>query len=299
MLDCFTGSGTTPAVAERLNRRWIAVDIGRFAIHTTRKRLMDLPGCKPFEVANLGRYERQVWQAATTGPAYSAYLDFIIGLYGASVLHGFTHLHGTVGATAVHVGAVDAPVSAAEIKDALQEALSAGHLSLDVLGWEWELGLNELIDDEARALGITLRLRTIPREVMDPRVVKSGEFVFHELAYAKVATTVRGRVVSVSLEDFVLPNPELVPASVRDKISGWADYVDYWAVDFTFEQGAEDGTQDTFRNQWQSYRTRASRSLELTAVHEYDEPGAHTVLVKVVDVFGNDSTTSVPVSVKK
>lgn len=294
VLDCFAGSGTTAAVAERLGRRWVAVDIGRFAIHTTRKRLLDLPGCKPFQVANLGRYERQVWQQATTGPAYEAYLDFVVRLYGAAPLEGFTHLHGSLGARTVHVGAVDAPVSAAEIKDALEEARSAGHVGLDVLGWEWELGLHEMIEDEARARGIDLRLRRIPREVMDPRVVASGEVVFHELAYAKVATTVRRRSLAVTLEDFVLPTPELVPASVRDKITGWADYVDYWAVDFTFEQGGD----DTFRNQWQSYRTRASRALELTAHHEYDEAGPHTVLVKVVDVFGNDTTTAVPVSVK-
>ncbi len=97
------------------------------------------------------------------------------------------------------------------------------------------------------------------------------------------------------LEDFVLPTPELVPASARDKITGWADYVDYWAVDFTF---GSDGDTDTFRNQWQSYRTRASRTLELEAHHDYEEPGSHTVLVKVVDVFGNDTTTAVPVAVK-
>jgi adenine-specific DNA-methyltransferase len=294
VLDCFAGSGTTPAVAEKLGRRWIAVDIGRFAVHTTRKRLMDIPGCKAFEVANLGRYERQVWQQATTGPAYGAYLDFVVELYGAVPVEGFTHLHGTLGPRAVHVGAVDAPVSAAEIKDALEEARAAGHPGLDVLGWEWELGLHDMIADEARARGVDLRLRRIPREVMDPRVVASGEYVFHELAYAKVATTVRGRDVHVSLEDFVLSNPDLVLPGVRDKITGWADYVDYWAVDFTFEQGGD----DTFRNQWQSYRTRASRSLELTAHHTYDKPGPHAVLVKVVDVFGNDTTTAVPVSVK-
>jgi adenine-specific DNA-methyltransferase len=181
VLDCFAGSGTTPAVAEKLGRRWIAVDIGRFAVHTTRKRLMDIPGCKAFEVANLGRYERQVWQQATTGPAYGAYLDFVVELYGAVPVEGFTHLHGTLGPRAVHVGAVDAPVSAAEIKDALEEARAAGHPGLDVLGWEWELGLHDMIADEARARGVDLRLRRIPREVMDPRVVASGEYVFHEL----------------------------------------------------------------------------------------------------------------------
>ncbi len=295
VLDCFAGSGTTPAVAERLNRRWIAADIGRFAIHTTRKRLLDLPGCKPFEVANLGRYERQVWQVETTGAQVQAYLDFVVELYGAQPVAGYQHVHGTLGPRGVHVGAVDAPVTLAEIKDTLDEAAGAGYPSVDVLGWEFEMGLHELVQDVAKAVGLDLRLRRIPREVMDPRAVASGEIAFHELAYVKVDTTVKRRAVQVTLADFVLPNPDLVPASVREKVTGWKDYVDYWAVDFTF--GAE-GDTDTFRNQWQSYRTRSHRALELTADHGYDEPGEHTVLVKVVDIFGNDTTTAVRVTVR-
>ena len=294
VLDCFAGSGTTPAVAERLGRRWVAVDIGRFAVHTTRKRLLDIPGCKPFVVANLGRYERQVWQQATTGEQVQAYLDFVVELYGAAPLHGFMHLHGTIGPRAVHVGAVDAPVTLAGIKDALDEASGSGHQALDVLGWEFEMGLHELVQGVAKAAGTDLRLRRIPREVMDPRAVASGEVTFHELAFVKVKTKRTKRQVDVTLADFVLPNPELVPASVRDKVSTWSDYVDYWAVDFTF--GAE-GDTDTFRNQWQSYRTRADRALDLTAHHEYDDPGTYTVLAKVVDIFGNDTTTAVQVEV--
>jgi adenine-specific DNA-methyltransferase len=295
VLDCFVGSGTTAAVAEKLKRRWVAVDIGRFAIHTTRKRLLDIPQCAPFVVANLGRYERQVWQDATTGPQVRAYLDFVVALYGASPTEEFRHLHGTKGRRAVHVGAIDAAVSFTEIKESLDEAAVVGHPGLDVLGWEFEMGLHELVQDEARARGVDLQLRRIPREVMDQRAVDSGEVVFHELAYLEVATTARKRNLTVTLTDFVLPNPDLVPASVRSKISGWADYVDYWAVDFTY--GAS-GHGDTFHNQWQSYRTRADRKLERNATNDYDEPGSYTVLVKVVDIFGNDTTTAVEVSVK-
>ncbi|HSL09048.1 MAG TPA: site-specific DNA-methyltransferase [Pseudonocardiaceae bacterium] len=294
VLDCFVGSGTTAAVAEKLKRRWVAIDIGRFAIHTTRKRLLDIPQCAPFVVANLGRYERRAWQGATTGPQLRAYLDFVVTLYGAAPVTEFQHLHATKGGRAVHVGAIDTAVSFAEIKEALDEAAAAGHPGLDVLGWEFERGLHELAPDEARARGIDLRLRRIPREVMDPRAVESGEVVFHELACLKVTTTVHKRNATVTLTDFVLSNPDLVPAAVRSKISGWADYVDYWAVDFTY--GAA-GHGDTFHNQWQSYRTRANRRLVLNATHDYDEAGIYTILVKVIDIFGNDTSTAAQVSV--
>lgn len=65
VLDCFGGSGTTAAVAEKLKRRWITCDLGRFAIHTVRKRLLSIPDVRPFVVQNLGKYERQLWQAQT------------------------------------------------------------------------------------------------------------------------------------------------------------------------------------------------------------------------------------------
>lgn len=293
VLDCFAGSGTTAAVAEKLKRRWIAVDIGRFAIHTTRKRLLAIPGCAPFTVANLGRYERQVWQQATTGEQLRAYLDFVVDLYDAKPITDATLVHGEQGRRAVHVGSVDAPVSAQEIVDAADEAAALGYRALDVLGWEWDLGLHELVQDEARARGIELRLRRIPREVMDPRVIAAGDVVFHELAYVKVDAAVTKRQLTLTLRDFVLPNPDLLAAGIRDKITAWSDYIDYWAVDFTF--GATDG--DTFHNQWQSYRSRANRALELTAHHGYDAAGPHTVLVKVIDIFGNDTTARVEVTV--
>jgi len=69
VLDCFVGGGTTAAVAEKLNRRWITCDLGRFAIHTTRKRLLGITGVKPFVVQNLGKYERQQWQVAEFAPS--------------------------------------------------------------------------------------------------------------------------------------------------------------------------------------------------------------------------------------
>lgn len=295
VLDCFAGSGTTAAVAEKLGRRWVTADIGRFAVHTTRKRLLAIPGCSPFIVANLGRYERQVWQSTTTGEAHEAYIHFILELYAAQPGREFQFLHGTREGRAVYVGNVDAPVTQAEIMDAIDEARTSGFTEVDVLGWEFEMGLHELIEDEIGGLGVALRLRRIPREVMEPRAVVAGDVVFHELAYARVEAAVHGRVVTVRLTDFALPTPDLLPASVLSKIENWSDYVDYWAIDFTSGLG-EAGS--TFHNQWQAYRTREARELELVAQHEYEQPGTYLIEAKVVDIFGNDTTTATRVVVE-
>jgi hypothetical protein len=290
VLDCFAGSGTTAAVAEQLGRRWVAIDIGRFAVHTTRKRLLATPSVKPFVVANLGQYERQWWQQATTGAEVEAYLDFIVQLYRAKPTRGFAHVHGTSGSTAVHIGAVDAPVTFDEVAVAIEDAASGGFTGLDVLGWEWEMGLHEMVQDEAKERSLRLRLRRIPREVMDPRAALSGDVTFHELAHVKARTALQRRLVTVTIEDFVLSSPDLIPEAVRNKVKTWSDYIDYWAVDFTHDGGV-------FLNTFQSFRSRAEPKLGLTAQHAYDAKGAYTVLVKVVDIFGADTTTALSVRV--
>jgi DNA modification methylase len=137
VLDCFCGSGTTAAVAEKLNRRWITCDLGRFAIHTTRKRLLGIENVKPFVVQNLGKYERQAWQAAEFGgPERAAevtaqYRRFILELYHARPITGYNWLHGLKGGRMVHVGAVDAPISPGDVQQiALEFRKATGGLGL-------------------------------------------------------------------------------------------------------------------------------------------------------------------------
>jgi len=289
--DFFCGSGTTGAVAEKLGRRWIMADLGRYAIHTTRKRLLGIDNCKPFVVQNLGKYERQYWQGVTFKkrsdeqlPIYE-YIQFILRLYNAEPLTGMLHIHGKKGKRFVHVGAVDAPVTLTEIKEAMDEVKRAGQKALDILGWEWEMGLHDVVEKAAKESGVHLRLLSIPRDVMDPRAAEKGDIVFYELAYLEVDVkpTKDGRFV-VELRDFAIPNLDLIPQEVRDKVKKWSDYIDYWAVDW-------DWNEDTFHNMWQSYRTRKERKLQLISdAHKYENSGNHKIMVKVIDIFGNDTT---------
>lgn len=292
--DFFCGSGTTAAVAEKLGRRWITCDLGRYAIHTTRKRLLDIPDSKPFEVLNLGKYERAYWQGVTFGEtptepnqaAIAAYIAFILELYKAQGLAG-SHIHGKKGRALIHVGAVDAPVTINQVNEALAECATLGQKELHILGWEWEMGMNDPIIKHAQAeYGISLRLLNIPREVMEKRAVECGDIRFFDLAYLEAEVKPEGkekRSIRVELKNFVIPDTDLIPDEVRDKIGKWSDYIDYWAVDWDFRH-------DTFMNQWQTYRTRSQRKLDLVSdAHTYKEPGAYSILIKVVDIFGNDT----------
>jgi hypothetical protein len=296
--DFFCGSGTTLAVAEKRGRRWIGCDLGRFAIHTTRKRLLDIPDCKPFEILNLGKYERKYWQMngisgrqKDSQKAIFEYLAFIVKLYHAEPVIGFSHLHGRKAGRMVHVGATDAPVTLSEIIEALEECSANKLTALDVLGWEWEMGLHDVVGNEAKRRGIDLRLLNIPREVMDKRAVEAGDVHFYELAYVETEVRQQGIAVQVALKDFIIPSLELVPLEVRDKVKKWSDYIDYWAIDWDFKE-------DTFHNQWQSYRTRKHPTLAAESEwHTYPSSGAYKLLVKIVDIFGNDTTKLLEVKV--
>jgi adenine-specific DNA-methyltransferase len=300
--DFFCGSGTTLAVAEKLGRRWIGCDLGRWSIHVTRKRMLEIEKCKPFEVLNLGKYERQYWQGVTfgetkekslTAQSLYEYLAFVLRLYGAQPVAGMANLHGKKGKAMVHIGAVDAPVTIAEIDAAIEECAKLKQSELHVLGWEWEMGLYDLMVEAAKKKTVKLLLLQIPREVMEQQAAAKGDVNFFELAYleAKIDKP-RKMTVEVVLKDFVIPNTELIPEEVRSKIKKWSDYIDYWAVDWDFQN-------DTFMQGWVAYRRRTERKLVLTSdTHTYEKPGKYRILVKVIDIFGNDTSQAFDTEVK-
>jgi len=309
--DFFCGSGTTLAVAEKLGRRWIGCDLGRWAIHVTRKRLLGIENCKPFEILNLGKYERQYWQGVTFGEAKDKplaeralyeYLAFILKLYGAQPVAGMAHLHGKKGRAMVHVGAVDAPVTIDEVNQALDECAKLKQTELHVLGWEWEMGLagpnNDVrkgspMHEIAKQKGVKLLLLQIPREVMEQQAAAKGDVRFFELAYFEAKINQPKKLtVQVELRDFATPNADLIPEDVRSKIKKWSDYIDYWAVDWDFRN-------DTFMQGWVAYRTRKERKLPIVSdTHTYEKPGRYRILIKVIDIFGNDTSQAFDMEVK-
>jgi site-specific DNA-methyltransferase (adenine-specific)/adenine-specific DNA-methyltransferase len=106
--DFFCGSGTTLAVAEKLGRKWIGTDLGKFAIHTTRKRMISIQrqlkeegkDYRAFEILNLGKYERQHYiginenlrdeeKRKLQAQKEQHFLDLILQAYKAESVKGF------------------------------------------------------------------------------------------------------------------------------------------------------------------------------------------------------------------
>jgi adenine-specific DNA-methyltransferase len=314
ILDCFCGSGTTAAVAEKLGRRWITCDLGRFAIHTARKRLLSIPNVRPFVVQNLGKYERQAWQAAEFGQgdqrqaaaAQLQYRRFILDLYHAEPLENHIWLHGVRNGRFVHVGSVDSPVAVGDVQAIAHEVFRVGGQGMtnavDILGWDFAFETNETIKQLMEANNIKTRFLKIPREVLEKKAVEQGDIRFYELAALSLKVSQRaketigeesagGRYATVTLTDFVMP-PDGIPEDVQQAVKHWSQWIDYWAVDWDFKD-------DTFHNMDQRYRTRKDPKIQLSLAHLYEEPGKYQVVVKVIDILGNDTTKALIIDVTK
>ena len=289
--DFFCGSGTTLAVAEKLGRRWVGADLSKFAIHIARKRLLEIPGCR-FRVLNLGTYQKQKLVENENGG--KNYVDFILQLYKASPLQGFAYIHGKKGERLVHVGGVDSFVTEREIREAIREGLNVNAKGIDILGWDFEMGLHDLIDNIEREYRIGIHLTQIPLEILEIKAHEGSrleDVKFFDLNYLDVDHEIKGREVGVYIRRFIIANPEYIPEEIRNSIKNFSSFIDYWAVDFDFKG-------DTFHNIRQEYRTKKNPNLRTQIKYEYDKPGEHDVLVKVVDILGNDTSKLLHVKVE-
>lgn len=287
--DFFSGSGTTAAVAEKLRRKWIVCDLGKFAIHSTRKRMIGTQrqlkeegkDYRAFEILNLGKYERQHYIGVNPNlreeqrkkqleVKEAAFLGLILRAYRAEKTEGFATFHGKKAGRLVAVGPVNLPVTRLFVEEVILECRQKHITRVDILGFEFEMGLFPNVLDEARAKGIDIAPKYIPAEVFDKRAVEKNQVVFHDVAAIEVKPHFKKNSVAVELTDFSvfysqdsIANAE---STLKDKASkivverghivkvskdkngivsretltqNWMDWIDYWSVDFDFESKRE------------------------------------------------------------
>lgn len=387
--DFFCGSGTTLAVAEKLGRKWIGSDLGKFAIHTTRKRMIGVQrelkkngkDYRAFEILNLGKYERQHYVGVNPNlrdaekqrqlaEKEKHFLQLILHAYKAEPVENFSTFHGKKQNRLVAIGPVNLPVTRLFVEEVISECRQKYITKADILAFEYEMGLFPQVQEEAKSKGIDLMLKFIPRDVFDKRAIERNQVVFHDVSFIEVKPHFIANSVIIRRNDEAIPNPqgqgnkvaiELTDFSVfynQDSIAyaeaslkpggskivvdagqivkvskdkngitqqeqltkTWTDWIDYWSVDFNFEDkkeiirivrpdslstgegGAEAEEMWTgdyiFENEWQSFRTKKDRKLELTsAAYEYAKKGRYKIAVKVVDIFGNDTMKVIEISI--
>jgi len=306
--DFFCGSGTTGAVAEKLGRRWIMADLGRFAIHTSRKRLIDVQRelndnhqpYRSFDVYNLGRYERQWWQKEALQGADSEHRRVVLEFFRAEPLVNPPSplLHGRKAGAYVHVDRIDSIFTREEARAVASAVQQAGGKEVQCLAWDFEMDLRMYCDKLEQELGVRIKLYTIPREIMERN--RKDPPPFFEVATLTAEPVYRmaegKRMVDIKLTSFIpslaeVPEKELTALQERALRSGF-DFIDFWAVDFDYHP------EQPFNHHWQAYRTRKNRALPTVSDlhYSYTKPGKHTACVKVIDVFGADTSITVEVN---
>jgi len=359
--DFFCGSGTTLAVAEKLGRKWIGADIGKFGIHTSRKRMIGVQrelkkegkDFRAFEILNVGKYERESFlntnddlraeeRARQAEQKEKEFIKLILSAYKAEPVESFVNVVGKKRDRLVAVGPINLPVSSKFIREIVDECKQKNLTKIDVLGFDYEMGLNfsEYSDE-----GIDVSFKIIPREVFDKRAVERGHVNFYDVAYIDIKPIISGRgntkELSIELTDFsvfynqdngvvdeelkpgrskvIIENGQVIKVT-KDKetelasrevlTKKWSDWIDYWAVDYDFADRKEiikvieDGQEKEvwtgdyiFDNEWQTFRTKKNRSLELVSAPKELAKGSHKVAIKVVDIFGNDTTKVVEIRI--
>jgi adenine-specific DNA-methyltransferase len=304
--DFFCGSGTTGAAAERLARRWIMSDLGRFGIHTSRKRLIELQRklhdegqpYRAFDVYNLGRYERQWWQKESLKGADDEHRKVVLGFYKAELLpNPSQYLHGRKGRALVYVDGIDSLLTQEEVRAVAKAAREAGAKEAHCLSWDFEMDLRLICHEVEASEGVQIKLIPIPREIMEKNRTSPPPFLEVAVLEAESINRKDGSV-DIKLTKFLpslseVPSKELEALRERTLKSGF-DFIDFWAVDFDYQDG------QPFEHHWQDYRTRKDRSLKTTSdagFKKYPNPGKYAACVKVVDVFGCDTSITVDVKV--
>jgi DNA modification methylase len=360
--DFFCGSGTTLAVAEKLGRKWIGTDLGKFGIHTSRKRMINVQrelkkngiDFRPFEILNVGKYERESFlgvnedlrseqKAKQAEKKEKEFVKLIISAYKAEPVESFINIVGKKRDRLIAVGPISTPVSSQLVRDVVNECKEKGITKIDILGFDYEMGLDF---QEYKNDGIDVAFKVIPREVFDKKAVEKGQVKFYDVAYIEINPIIKGKgntkELSIELTDFsvfynqdntgeieetlkaggskiIIENGQVIKIS-KDKVTEvvskevltkkWSDWVDYWAVDYDFQDRKEivkvmedDKEKEVwtgdyiFDNEWQEFRTKKKRNLELVSAPKELPKGNYKVAVKVVDIFGNDTTRVIDVKI--
>ncbi len=358
--DFFCGSGTTLAVSEKLGRKWIGTDLGKFGIHTSRKRLIGIQrelkkegkDFRAFEILNVGRYERQNFldtnndlraeeKLKQAEKKEKKFIQLILSAYKAEPIDSFVNVAGKKRDRLVAVGPINMPTSEQFIQDVIDECKGKDFTKIDILAFDYDMGIDR---HGFHKEGVDIAFKIIPREVFDKRAVEKGQVNFYDVAYIDVKPSVKGRgnmkELSVELADFsvfynqdngaideelkggrskvIVENGQVIKVS-KDKSTEivsrdiltkkWTDWIDYWAVDYNFASRKEvikvmEGDVEKevwtgdyiFDNEWQSFRTKKNRGLELVSATKELPKGDYKVAVKVVDIFGNDTTRVIDVT---
>jgi len=305
ILDAFMGSGTTceaaEQLAEELNCSWIGIDNSKFAIHTARKRLIELNGkpkgekgregvykVRPFTVENMGYYQRGVkWDPIQVGNQADAYRQAITELFGGEYAPYSKLLHGKKKGAWIHVGPLSAPIVSEQIQAIAKEVKDTDFKKCYVLSADFTAHLNQAVEKAKEEFGVQVMVRMIPASAIDEvkkrlELIKQGiknpekvsempNIAFFAPLTVKIHKVADGKEAMIELAGLEVDTESFLESQKperRDELKKWLEkekswqsFVDFWAIDWNYESLKDDLEEPIFENEWQSFRKRKGKKV--------------------------------------
>lgn len=304
VLDAFMGSGTSCEAAEllseELNCTWIGIDNSKFAIHTARKRLIELNGkpkeekgegifkVRPFTVENMGYYQRGVnWDPIQVGKQADAYRQAIIELFGGEYSPYSKLLHGKKRGSWIHVGPLSTPIITKQIEAIAEEVESTDFKKCYVLSADFTAHLNSAIKQAKEKYGVQITAHIIPASAIEEikkrlSLIKQGiknpektgemsNIAFFSPLTIKIQKVIDGKEVMIELSGLEVDTESFLESQKperRDELKkwlkkekSWQSFVDFWAIDWDYESIKDELKEPVFENEWQSFRKRKGKSV--------------------------------------
>lgn len=308
--DFFGGSGTTAAVAEKLNRRWITSDFGKPANMIMRKRLIDQEA-KPFLYQAVGDYQKEVFASTKEFKRVGDLSQVVLNLFGATPFFdenspkNVGQIKGT--RTLVYVDSPNKMTGLSTIKKAqeLRESFMGGWNKVIILGWNFTFDIANVLKDIDRN---KVEVLVIPPDLLDKlkskanykKLIDSNKIKFSSLQYLTIKepkitpVTCDIEELEIELDNYVLLSPDALPLddkykeSLQNVIANEPlALIEYWSIDPDF-----DG--ETFRSKWQDYRENTHNDDDPLRVIQWAKMQVpakehRKICVKAVDVFGFES----------
>lgn len=309
VMDCFVGSGTTVAVAQRLKRRWVGCDINKGSIITTTERLnkviKEQGGKSAFKVYNVNHYDvfNNDIQAR----------QLLIETYKITELSR-GDFDGTLGADYVKIISPNRVLTKMDITQVI-----------DFIKKNSDLFIAKKVSKQKEATfenkvivicsGVELDVRDFAKkennsgvaiEIRDIQVDKK-DLDFKKPTEASVSYSVKGNKLTIEVKDYYSPllmkrleleNDGRLSAKERVSLFDFRQAIEHIVIDVNYGEGQKKSKDIAFNAEAFLHKEKKNELVDVSYEHTYEKKGTYTVAIKVVDVLGEEYFETQEVTVK-
>ncbi|NCN11692.1 site-specific DNA-methyltransferase [Candidatus Kaiserbacteria bacterium] len=309
VLDCFVGSGTTLAVAQELQRKWIGCDINKGSIITTTERLNKIIKAQSeksaFKVYNVNHYDvfNNDIQAR----------QLLIETYKITELSR-GDFDGTLGADYVKIVSPNRVLTKMDITQVIDAIKKNSDLfvakkvskqreatfenKVIVICSGVELDVRDFAKKE-NTTGVAIEIRDIQVDKKDLDFKKPTE--------ASVSYVVKGSKLTIEVKDYYSPllmkrleleNDGRLSAKERVNLFDFRQAIEHIVIDVNYGEGQKKSKDIAFNAEAFLHKAKKSELVDVTYEHAYEKKGTYSVAIKIVDVLGEEYFETHEVTVK-